>query len=73
MVLKIVVSMGLWLVWWRAATFGMCKDIAGGDQVDDMVVMMMVVDMAWWMEWMLEMEKGVLVGQVMVKVWGTYS
>ena len=41
-----VVPMGMWLVWWRAAMLGMGKSIAGGYPVDDMVVMMMVVEMA---------------------------
>ena len=43
MVLISVVPMGLWLIWWRAVTLGMWRDISGGDQVDEMVVMMMVV------------------------------
>ena len=46
LVLTSVVPMGVWLVWWRAATLGMWKDIAGGDQVDEMVVIIMVVEMA---------------------------
>ena len=41
-----VVPMGMWLVWWRAEILGMGKSIAGGYPVDDMVVMMMVVEMA---------------------------
>ena len=45
LVLTSVVPMGLWLVWWRAATLGICKDIAGENSVDEMVVKMMVVDM----------------------------
>ena len=45
----------------------MWKDIAGGDQVDEMVVKMMVV----LMDWMLETDRGLVVGQVSVKVWGT--
>ena len=45
MVLTSVVPMGLWLVWWRSETLGMWKDIAGGNQVDEMSAMMMVVDM----------------------------
>ena len=71
MLLTSVVPMGLWLVWWRAATLGMWKDIAGGNQVDEIMLKMMVVDMALWMECMLETERGVVVGQVMVKVWVT--
>ena len=43
MVLTSVMPMGLWLVWWRAETLGMWKDIAGGNHVDEMVVKMMVV------------------------------
>ena len=46
MVLTSVVPMGLWLVWCRSATLGMWKDIARGNQVDEMVVKMMVVVMA---------------------------
>ena len=46
LVLTSVVPMGLWLVWWRAAMLGMWKDISGGNQVDAMVAMIMVVDMA---------------------------
>ena len=45
----------------------MWKDIAGGDQVDEMVVKMMVV----LMDWMLETDRGLVVVQVSVKVWGT--
>ena len=69
--LKSVGTMGLWLVWWREATLVMWKDISGGNQVDDMGVMVMVVEMALWMEKMLDTEQGVLVGQVMVKMWET--
>ena len=43
--LKSVGTMGLWLVWWREATLVMWKDISGGNQMDEMVVEMMVVDM----------------------------
>ena len=46
MVLTGVVPMGLWLVWWRAAKMCTWKDIAGGNQVDYMVVKMMVVYMS---------------------------
>ena len=46
MVLTSVVPMGLWLVWCREATLALWKDIAGGNQVDDMVVQMMVLEMA---------------------------
>ena len=46
MVLTSVMPMGLWLVWWRAETLGMWKDIAGGNHVDEMVVKMMVAEMA---------------------------
>ena len=45
MVLTSVVQMGMWLVWWREAVLGMWKDISEGNQVDEIVVMMMVVDM----------------------------
>ena len=45
MVMTSVVPMGLWLVWWRSATLGMWTDIAGGNQVDKMVVKMMVAVM----------------------------
>ena len=68
MVLTSVVTMGLWLVWRREETLGMWKDIEGGNQEDDMVVKMMVVVTAWWMDWMLETERVVVVGQVRVKV-----
>ena len=71
MVLASVVPMGLWLVWWMEAMLGMGNDIAGGNQVDDMVLKMMVLEMAGWMECMLDTEWGVVVGQVMVKVWLT--
>ena len=46
LVLTCVVLMGMLLVWWRAAMLGMWKDIAGGDQVDKIVVMIIVVEMA---------------------------
>ena len=46
MVLTGVVPIGLWLVWWRAEKMGTWKDIAGGNQVDYMVVKMMVVYMS---------------------------
>ena len=46
LILKSVVTMGLCLVWWRAETLGMWKDIAGGNQVDKMAMIMMVVEMA---------------------------
>ena len=58
MVMTSVVPMGLWLVWWRSATLGMWTDIAGGNQVDKMVVKMMVVVTDLWMEWMLEIDRG---------------
>ena len=45
MVLTSVVQMGMWLVWWREAVLGMWKDISEGNQVDEIVVMMMVVEM----------------------------
>ena len=67
-VLTSVVTMGLWLVWRREETVGMWKDIEVGNQEDDMVVKMMVVVTAWWMDWMLETERVVVVGQVRVKV-----
>ena len=50
MVLTSVLPMGMWLVWWRSETLGMWKDIAGGNQVDEMVVKMMVVEMDWFLE-----------------------
>ena len=46
LVLTCVVLMGMLLVWWRAAMLGMWKGIAGGDQVDKIVVMIIVVEMA---------------------------
>ena len=45
MLLTSVVPMGMWLVWWRAATLGMWKDIAGANQVDEMVAKMMFLVM----------------------------
>ena len=45
MVLTSVVQMGMWLVWWREAVLGMWKDISEGNQVGEIVVMMMVVEM----------------------------
>ena len=42
MVLTNAVPMGLWLVWWRAATLGIWKDIAGENQLDEIVVIMNV-------------------------------
>ena len=45
-VLTSVVPIGIWFVRWRASTLGMWKDISGGNQVDEMVVMMVVVEMA---------------------------
>ena len=45
MVLPNVVPMGMCLVWWRAETLGMWKDIAGANQVDEMVAKMMFLVM----------------------------
>ena len=45
MVLTSVVPMGLCLVWWISEMLCMWKDIAGGNHVDEMVVMIMVVYM----------------------------
>ena len=45
-VLKSVVTMGMWLVWCKAEMLVMRKDIAGGGQVDEMVVKMIVIYMA---------------------------
>ena len=46
LVLMSVVPMGMWLIWWRAATLGTWKDISGGNHVDDMVVNRMFVEMS---------------------------
>ena len=46
MLLTSVVPMGMRLVWWRAETVGVWQDIVGGNQVDEMVVKMMVAEMA---------------------------
>ena len=45
MELTSVVPMGMWLFWWRDATLGMWKYIAEGNQVYEMLVMIMVVEM----------------------------
>ena len=46
MVLTSLVPMGMWLICWRAEKLGIWNDIAGGYQVDEMVMNMMVIDMA---------------------------
>ena len=63
-----VVPMGLWVVWWRGATLGMGESILWGNQMEEMMVMMMVLDMGLWKECMLEKERGVVVGEAMVIV-----
>ena len=40
-----VVLMGLWVLWWIAATLGMGKGVSWGYQVVEMVVMIIVVEM----------------------------
>ena len=48
-----VVPMGMCVVWWRSETLGVGKCIVWVYQVEDMVVIIMVVEMGLWMEWML--------------------
>ena len=67
-----VVPMGLWVVWWRAATLGMGEGVLWGCNVEEMFMMMMVVEISLWMEWMLETYRGVVVGEAMVVVWGIW-
>ena len=46
----------------------MGKSISWGNQIEEMMVMMMVLDMGLWKECMLEKERGVVVGEAMVIV-----